>query len=151
MKLKKKVIIKKVVRQINKGGVTYDLLLNKDYKGTSNIAISPFPERSQIVKGRATTKIVNNYCKNNSDLLLKHFALGAWFNSDESQTYLDITALISLKKEREAKILGKISNQISGFNLLNLSEIPLGGTGRFNSLVAPFENRLKTALTLMNQ
>lgn len=142
--------LKTITSQINKGGATYSPSLDKDYAGTSNIAISPFPERSQIVKGRVTMKMVKNYCKDNLDLL-EHFALAGWFNSAQSQTYLDVSVPISLEKESEAIVLGKDSNQISGFNLLNFSEIPLGGTGRFNSLVVPFESRLKTALALMNE
>lgn len=142
--------LKTITAKINKGGLTYSPILDKDYIGTSNIAISPFPERSQIVKGRVTMKMVKNYCKDNLDLL-EHFALAGWFNSAQSQTYLDVSVPISLEKESEAIVLGKDSNQISGFNLFNSSEVPLGGTGRFNSLVIPFENRLKTALALMNE
>jgi|SRR3989338_1301892 len=140
-----------IASKINKGGATYSPSLDKDYAGTPNIAISPFPELSQIVKGRATIKMVMSYCKKNEDLFLKGFSLGAWFNKDDGKTYLDISVPISLEKLSEAIALGKSANQIAGFNLSDFTEIPLGGTGEFNSSVAPFENRLKTALALMNK
>lgn len=143
--------LKRIASQINRGGATYGPLLDKNYAGTPNIAISPFPELSQIVKGRVTTAMLRKYCKKNIDLLSEYFSVAGWFNKAQSQTYLDISVPISLEKESEAVALGKDSNQISGFNLFNFSEVPLGGTGKFNSKVAPFENRLKTALALMNK
>ena len=144
-----KAVIKKVVRQINKGGVTYDLLQNKDYIETRNIAIAPFPEKSETFTGKATIKIVTDYCEKNSDLLQKGFSLGAWFNSSNTKTYFDIVATIPLEKISKAIILGNKANQIAGFNLLSFTEIPLGGSGEFNSSVTPFEERLKEALVLM--
>lgn len=150
MDKKRRAIIKKVVRQINKGGVTYDVLRNKDYSGTLNIAIAPLPERSEIFSGRATSKMLTNYYRKNNDLLQKGFPVGGWFNQNNTKTYLDITVPIPSEKRREAISLGKKANQIAGFDLYSFSEIPLGGTGEVNdSLVAPFEERLNEALALM--
>ena len=87
------------MRQTNKGGVTYDVLRNKDYSGTSNIAVSPFPERSKIFSGKATSKMLKNYCRNNNDLLQKGLAVGGWFNQNNIRTYLDITAPIPSEKD----------------------------------------------------
>ena len=149
MKLKNEVL-RKLVTQINKGGVTYSPLLDKDYGGTQYLAISPFPERSQIFTGRATGKMVKGYCDKNNDLLEKGFQLGSWFNENDGKTYLDVVTTISVEKQTEAITLGKNANQIAGFNLSDFTEIPLGGTGEFNdSLVTPFEERLSEALTLM--
>lgn len=149
MKLKKEVI-KKLVTQINKGGVTYSPLLDKDYSGTQYLAISPFPERSQTFTGRATGKMITDYCDKNNDLIDKGFPLGAWFNGNDGKTYLDVVTTVSVEKHAEAITLGKNANQIAGFNLSDFTEIPLGGTGEFDdSLVSPFEERLNEALTLM--
>ena len=142
--------LKKISDQINKGGVTFCLSRNKDYAKTENIAISPFPERSEIFKGKATPKMIKGYCSKNSDLINKNLSLGGWFNENSSETYLDISVPISLSNKAEAITLGKESNQIAGFNLLDLSEIELGGTGEFNpSLISPFGERLNTALSLL--
>lgn len=142
--------LQKLVTQIKKGGVTYSPLLNKDYSGTRNIAISPFPERSKIFKGKATQKMVTSYFNRNNDLFQKRFSLGSWPDKDNAVTYLDIIAPIPLEKREEAITLGKHSNQIAGFNLYRFSEIPLGGTGEFNSSVPPFKERLEEALGLMS-
>ncbi len=155
MKNKKQIIIqnsvlKKLTTQINKGGVTYNPILNKDYNGTKNIAISAFPERSEIFKGNVTRKIVSDYCAKNSDLLEKGFPLGGWYNEKTKETYLDITTSIPLRRKIKAISLGKSANQIAGFNLFNFSEIPLGGTGIFNSSVSPFKERLRNASKLMH-
>ena len=143
-------VLRKLVKQINKSGVTYSPLLNKDYGGTQYLAISPFPERSQTFTGKATGKMIASYCEKNNDLLEKGFQLGSWFNESDGKTYLDIVTTISVEKQTEAITLGKNANQIAGFNLSDFTEIPLGGTGEFNdSLVTPFEERLSEALTLM--
>lgn len=143
-------VLRKLVTQINKGGVTYSPLLDKDYGGTQYLAIAPFPERSQIFTGKATGEMIANYCEKNNDLLKKGFPLGGWFNEGNGKTYLDIVTTISVEKQEEAITLGKHANQIAGFNLSDFTEIPLGGTGEFNdSLVSPFEERMNEALTLM--
>lgn len=133
----------------NNGGTTYGPLLNKDYSGTQNVAIAPFPERSKIIKGKATKKMVLNYCRKNSDLFQNNLALGVWADTKNKKTYFDVTAPIPLEKMEEAKILGKSSNQIAGFNLSDFTEIPLGGTGEFNSTVSPFVERLGNTIRLM--
>ncbi len=148
-KAMQKKVLKKVLTQINQGGLTYCPLSNKDYGGTQHIAISPFPERSEIFSGKATDKTVTNYYRKNSDLFLKHFSLGAWFDKRCAKTYLDISAPIPLEKQNEAVNLGKNANQIAGFNLFNFSEIPLGGNGKLDFSVTPFNERLKEALTLI--
>ena len=145
----KKDALKKTLTQINRGGATYCPLLDKDYGGTRHIAISPFPERSQVLSGRATGKMVTNYCKKNSDLFKRRFALGAWLYKSCAKTYLDVVAPIPLEKRSAAVTLGKNANQIAGFNLFDFSEIPLGGTGKLDSSITPFKERLKEALTLM--
>jgi hypothetical protein len=117
--------------------------------GTRNIAIAPFPERSQTFTGKATRWKVNGYCTKNNDLLQKGFALGGWFDKGNAATYLDITAPVPLEKQSEAISLGKNANQIAGFNLSDFTEIPLGGTGEFNSLISSFDERLNEALALI--
>jgi len=143
-------ILSKIARQINEGGVTYGPLLDKNYGGTPNIAISPFPERSKIFKGKATERMVTNYFNRNNDLFQKGFAIGGWSDKSSNKTYLDITAPIPLEKQSEAIKLGKKANQIAGFNLSDFSEVPLGGTGEFSSLVSPYYERLEDAEMLMN-
>ena len=143
-------VLQTLSKKINEGGVTYNPFSNKDYSGTRNIAISPFPERSQVFKGKATGKRIANYCNKNNDLLQNNFALGGWFDENSENTYLDITAPIPLEKESEAINLGRNANQIAGFNLFEFSEIQIGGTGEFNSIVSPFQERLNQALNLIN-
>ena len=142
--------LRKLVTQINKGGVTYSPLLDKDYGGTQYLAISPFPERSQIFTGRATGKMIVSYCEHNKDLLEKGFPLGGWFNESNGKTYLDVVATIAIDKQEQAIALGKHANQIAGFNLSNFTEIQLGGTGEVDSSITPFEERLDEASGLMD-
>jgi hypothetical protein len=149
MKLKNSAL-RKLVIQINKGGVTYSPRLDKDYGGTQYLAISPFPERSQIFTGRATGKMIASYCKKNNDLLEKGFPLGGWLNESNGKTYLDIVATIPVDKRQEAISLGKHANQIAGFDLSNFKEIPLGGTGEVDASITPFEERLDEASGLMD-
>jgi len=152
---KKSVVIKRkvlseLIKQINQGGVTYCPLLKKNYARTEYISVSPFPERSQVFTGKITTRVLKSYCLKNSDLFKRGFSLGAWFDSVSLMTYLDISAPIPLSKSSEAITLGKGANQIAGFNLFDLSEVQLGGTGEFNlSMITPFGERLNEALSLM--
>lgn len=148
----KKKVLKDVLNQINKGGVTYCPLLNIDYANTKNIAISPFPERSEKIKGKATSKKLKSYCFRNRDLFNRNFSLGAWYDKRSLETYLDISVPIPLSQKAEAVTLGKESNQIAGFNLFDFSEIRLGGTGESNSsLITPFGDRLDMALKLLTK
>ena len=147
--MKKEVLKTILTKIISHGSATYSPLLDKDYSGTSNIAIAPFPERSQTFEGQATEKIVSDYCEKNNDLFIKHFAFGAWLDKGSAKTYLDVVAPIPLEKQPEAVVLGRNANQIAGFNLYDFSEIPLGGTGEFNSSVIPFGERLREASMLI--
>lgn len=142
--------LQKLAMKTNQGGVTYDVLLDKDYLGTPYISIAPFPERSQIFEGKATRKMILNYCNKNSDLLLEHFTLGAWFNKENKRTYLDVAALIPIEKQDQAVTLGRKANQVAGFNLSNCEEIPIGGIGEFNSLMIPLKERFQEAMNLMS-
>lgn len=141
--------LNKVLKRINEGGITYDLFLKKDYGNTNNVAVSPFPERSYVFKGKATKKMIKDFCDKNDVLLRNNFALGAWFDKESNQTYLDITAVIPTKKIKKAINLGKKANQIAGFNLMSFKEFSIGGTGTFNQKVSPFKDRLIEALTLI--
>lgn len=146
----KKSVVKKILAQIiNHNGSTHDPLLNKDYNGTPNIAIAPFPERSQVFIGELTREMIAGYCHKNNDLFQKHFALGVWFEKNTKKTYLDVVVPIPLEKQSEALKLGRSANQIAGFNLLDFSEIQIGGTGEFNSSVYSFDERFKNALALI--
>lgn len=143
------IVYKKVLRKINRSGATYNMFHDIDYCGSGNIAISPFPERTQIFKGKIDIKIIEKYCNKNMDLLYKGFMLGGWFDRESKQTYLDITAVIPYEKGQEAYDLGKKANQIAGFDLLCRKEFKIGGTGIFNQNVSPFKDRLIEALTLI--
>jgi hypothetical protein len=146
----KKKVLKNVLAKINEGGVTYCPLLNIDYAKTKNIAIAPFPERSQVFKGKPTEKMLKSYCLKNNDLLNSGFSFGAWPDNGCKKTYFDISAPIPLSKKTKAVNLGKCANQIAGFNLFDFSEIPLGGTGEFKpALITPFGDRLSMALKLL--
>ena len=142
--------LKKISNEINKGGATFCFARNINYSNTKNIAVAPFPERSERFKGKATAKKIKSYCFKNSDLFKMKFCLGAWYDKNSLETYLDISVPVPLSKKAEAITLGKCANQIAAFNLSDLSEVPLGGTGEFNSsLISPFGERLNTALSLL--
>ncbi len=148
--IKTKVLRSVLLAKINEGGVTYCPSSGKDYAMSNNIAIAPFPERSQAFEGKATRRMVSFYFRKNKDLFSKNLSFGAWYDKVSSKTYFDVVSPVPLEKEKDAIALGKDANQIAGFNLSDFSEIPLGGTGEYSpALVTPFMDRLSMALALI--
>lgn len=140
----------KAAKGISEGGATMDVVRNIDYGGTPHIAVSPFPERSQIYIGETTRKMLAQYLRQNFDLLSKKgYALGGWFDTSSGQTYLDVVVPVPKNRSREAVALGRMSNQKAIFDLEEFKEIPTGGTGETVGAVS-LEERTKMVNQILN-
>jgi hypothetical protein len=125
-----KKITKQIADEVNKtGGITFNLKKAKSLGGTKNFAVSPFPERSLIKKGKTlTSKDIANYIRKNKDLLKKpDHSLGGWVDKDANQVFLDVSIVVPNKAK--AMEIGKKFNQKAIFDLKKFEDIPLGGTG----------------------
>ena len=141
--------LNRTVVGIESGGTTQDIFRNIDYGGTPNIAISPFPERSLIVTEKFGRKELIKYAQDSIDLLSrKNFAIGGWKDKATGKVYLDTTVAIPEGKLNEASLLGRDANQIAGFHLGKIEELPLGGTGEASGIKSSFQERLKRTLEL---
>lgn len=112
------------------GGFTY-IQGQKKYRdvGQEGYGVSRYPERSKIFKRKVTIADVRSYMASNKDLLEKpNHAVGAWFDRDSKETYLDVAVVI--KGKYHAVKLGRKYNQIKIFEFKTGSEISTGGTGK---------------------
>lgn len=135
--------VTKAVEGINAGGTSIDVFNNVDYGGKPFIAVSAYPERSQIMTGKATDPMVRGYIADNADLLGKpHHMLGGWFNTKDGKTYIDVSVAVPKSHQAEAVQLAKISDQIAVFDLEHFKEHPTGGKGT-GEKVAPITARQK--------
>ena len=109
-------------------GATYSLRFGNQ-SGQRLYSVSIYPERSRVTGGKnVRTEIIAAYIQDNLDLLADpRCCIGMWYNPDESITYLDITVVLTNK--REATSLGRRYNQIGIFDLRRFVVIATGGTG----------------------
>ncbi len=111
------------------GGSTYNTKgesMNGE-KGMASVAI--FPEKSEEVTGNLTEEILNEFIEKNKDLLSDKDtknAVGTWLDTNTGITWLDIINVLPLE---EAIELGHEHNQIAIWDLENMVEYPIGGTG----------------------
>lgn len=107
-----------------------------DMAGTDMWAVSLYPERSFIKKGKNLTKEeIYNFWRKNSDLLSSdpRLNIGTWYNEKDGKTYMDVTVLLPKKDAALAEQLGRRYNQ-KAITLLdsefNFPSIETGGTGK---------------------
>lgn len=120
---------KTIAKEISEtGGITFNLFSGKSLGGTKNFAVSPYPERSFIKKGKITHNDLADYIEKNADLLLKEdHSLGGWIDDATGETFLDVSITVS-DKAKAIKI-GRKFNQRAIFDLETFEEINTGGTG----------------------
>lgn len=126
------------VLQRTHGGFTYSLYRG-NLAGTAGYAVAVFPHRSVVFNGTATERQLAQFVQDNLGLLQDpQLNLGGWYDRRSSQTYLDISAVIS---SRELAVrMAREHHQKSITDLKNLEEIPItdrevklsqeSGTGR---------------------
>ncbi len=121
------------------GGSTFNLYFG-DLGGKPLYAVSLYPDRSVVVAGASVELgVLRRFVLDNLDLLQDpRVSIGTWFDSENSNTYLDISATIP--DRGQAVELGKRFNQIAIFDLATFAEIATGGTGEtIPNLPAPSE------------
>ncbi len=111
-----------------KGGATFSVYFG-NVAGQELFAVSLYPERSVLVRGRfIPRRWILSFLAQNRDLLRDpRNAVGTWYNEDDDTTYLDVTAMLP---DREKAIsFARQYNQIAIYDLLRTEEIETGGTG----------------------
>lgn len=138
-----------IVEKIRGGGISYDVLKKEAIANKPAYSLSIYPERSKIVKvENFSMRDISNYMMKNSDLLsLKNHVLGGWFDTETGSIYLDISTVTN--NLNAAKKLGKEFNQKAIFDLLEMKDIPTGGTGEAIGQLPSINNRLKVIAKLL--
>ena len=135
-----------IARQVNlnrkTGGSTFNTSKG-DLVGSSNYAVSIFPDYSKIVKGKVTGRQLTEFYVKNEELLLKYpeLAVGTW--SKGGQTHIDICVTIPTANKYAALGLAKRYDQKAIFNLKTLEETRTGGTGRGLGTLPSIEKRME--------
>jgi hypothetical protein len=123
------------------GGSTFNLYVG-DLSGLPLYAVSLYPERSIVLRGRELNpRVVAAFVDANMDLLRDpRNSVGTWFNEMNGLTYLDVSA--TLPSMEEAITLGRRYNQVAIFDLQRLEEMEIGGTGEEVPDLPPITQRL---------
>jgi len=83
--------------------------------------------------GNLTDDLLQKFIDDNREVLETadgRIAVGTWWDSEAKKTWLDITTILD---NRESAVqLGTDRNQISIFDLENMEEIKIGGTGKLD-------------------
>jgi hypothetical protein len=99
-------------------------LYKGDLFGTPHYAVSVYPERGEIVPGKASPEVIAKFVEKNQDLLQDpKNSIGTWFNKQDGKTYLDIS--VTTPDIKEAATLGKAKKQLAIFDLGKGEEISL--------------------------
>lgn len=119
---------------------------------TSGKAVSPYPERSVVIKNlergrnerpakvKFITAQVRSFRKNNRDLLSQPgHALGTWYDTSTGDLWLDVVRVVETADE--AATLARRHNQIAYFDLDTGQEVRTGGTGLSKRLRGWFNGR----------
>ncbi len=110
------------------GGTTYSLRWG-DLSNVALYVVSLYPDLGLILPGkRMDEAILSQFIQENRELLADpRCVVGTWFNPEDGNTYLDVSAVFS---DRDVAIqLAKLYNQIAIWDLKNGKEIIIGGSG----------------------
>lgn len=133
------------------GGASMDLIRHIDYGGTPHISVAPFPERSVILDKGASMGEILDYVEKNKDLFKNRgTATGMWTDPASGKTYLDAAIMIPKEHADLAEKLGKMGNQIAGFDLQDFKELPYGGDGSKEG-VAPLSERTRLVKEILQK
>ena len=134
-------IAEQIVATIRDGGSTY--LIQGNMAETDNIAVSIFPDYSQVVMGHVTYKQLSDFYQSHKLILKKYpeLAVGTWY--ENNLTYIDLVILV--RDRDKAVALGRRYNQKAVFDLTTMEEIETGGTGKVLELFPTIEERINEA------
>lgn len=109
---------------VDNWGITLEMADNNNVGGKPYVAVSPYPNRSEIIKLEDFDDAkVRNYIEKNADKLLqKGYALGWWVN--EWNVYLDVSIVLPKSMQNEALNIANKYNQKAIFDLETFEDIP---------------------------
>lgn len=108
---------------VDNGGITLDVKNNNNVWGKPYLAVSPYPNRSKIIKvADFTDQDVFDYFKENADKIFEDgYALWGWVN--EWNVYLDVSVVLPKSLQKEAIDIANRYNQKAIFDLETFEEI----------------------------
>lgn len=111
------------------GGCTLNLYFG-GLAGQRLFAVSLYPERTVYLSGHnVPEQVLRAFIRQNRELLSDpRNSVGTWYNPDEDQTYLDVTA--TLPDRRQAVTMGERYNQEAIYDLGRGELIELRVTGK---------------------
>ena len=123
------------------GGATVSLLRG-DLAGQALYAVVVYPELSEAVPGSDLDPArVRQFIADHLTLLADpRNNVGTWFDDEDGYTYLDVST--ALPDRAQALALGQQYNQRSVFDLAQMTNIDLGGTGEIPANLPSIEQRL---------
>lgn len=120
----------------NEHGASTVNIYEGDMVGSDMWAVSLYPERSFVKKGKSLTKDeIYDFFRENADLLSSdpRLNIGTWYNRKNGKTYVDVTILLPKDQAALAEELGRKYNQISVTLLdseFTFPSVETGGTGK---------------------
>ena len=109
---------------VDNWGITLEMADNNNVGGKPYVAVSPYPNRSEIIKVEDFNDAqVRNYVEKNADKLLqKGYALG--WRVNEWNVYLDVSIVLPKSMQKEALEIANKYNQKAIFDLETFEDIP---------------------------
>ena len=116
---------------IDNGWITLDVLKKRNLWGEPYVAVSPYPNRSKIIKvSDFNDEAVAEYFEANADKLFEDwYALGGWVN--DGNVYLDVSIALPKEMQNEAINIANKYNQKAIFDLQTFEDIPTAWNGEF--------------------
>lgn len=111
--------------------ITLDVVWNNNLWGKPYVAVSPYPNRSKIIKVEDfSDEQVYNYFRENADKLFDDgYVLWGWVN--DWNVYLDVSIALPKSMQNEAVEIANKYNQKAIFDLENFEDIPTQWNGEF--------------------
>lgn len=116
---------------IDNGWITLDVLKKRNLWGKPYVAVSPYPNRSKIIKiNDFNDEKLWEFFEENADKLFEDgYALGWWVN--EWNVYLDVSVALPKEMQKEAIDIANKYNQKAIFDLETFEDIPTAWNGEF--------------------
>ena len=116
---------------IDNNGITLDVLKKNNLWGKPYVAVSPYPNRSKIVKVEDfNDEQIFDYFKENADKLFEEgYVLWGWVN--DWNVYLDVSIALPKNMQKEAIDIANRYNQKAIFDLETFEDIPTAWNWEF--------------------
>ena len=116
---------------VDNGWITLDVLKKRNLWGEPYVAVSPYPNRSKIIKvSDFNDEAVAEYFEANADKLFEDwYALWGWVN--DWNVYLDVSIALPKEMQNEAVEIANKYNQKAIFDLETFEDIPTAWNGEY--------------------